>query len=138
MKPFYKITAISQRVNGAFIHYSVSLDNGDKTQATRASCICPPEIGDLVRYDGSVWGVDYYEFLRPAMTVADNLNFNRLLAAIPEPGYWHYRVIAALATANNGRIIIRTTHENTVFLELFKAGVIGKLVDSTGSNWAYI
>jgi hypothetical protein len=90
----------------------------------------------MVHEDGAVLGVTYYVCLRPSMTAADNRTFNRLMAAIPEPGYWHYRVIGALATANNGRIMIRTRDDDSICRELFRAGAIGKM----GHNleWAYV
>jgi hypothetical protein len=134
--PFHKITAIRQEDNGALTHYRASLDNGDTAHITRAFHACAPEIGDMVHEDGAVLGVSRYECLRPAMTMADNQTFNRLMAAIPEPGYWHCRVIASLATANNGRIMIRTTQENDVCRELFVAGVIGKY--GHDPVWAFV
>lgn len=132
----HKITAIRSEYDGSLTHYWASLDNGDKAHITRSFHASAPEIGDSVREDGTVLGVTYYECLRPSMTATDNRTFNRLMAAIPEPGYWHYRVIASLATANNGRIRVRTTQENDVCHELFLAGVIGKY--GYNPEWAFV
>lgn len=133
--PYHKIASLTEAANGPVIHYSVCLDDGATVTITRRVHACSPEVGDLVWESGSVNGVPSYECLRPPMTGGDNQIFNRLLAAIPEPGYWHYRVIASLATANNGRIMIRTKQENEVCQELFRAGAIGKI--GCNPEWAF-
>lgn len=134
--PFHKITAVGATRNADLVHYKAHLSNGDVAHFTRRFYACSPESGDLVHETGSWNGVAQYECLRPAMVDGDNKIFNCLLAAIPEPGYWHYQVIAALATANNGRIMIRTREQDAVCLELFRAGAIGKF--GYNPEWAFV
>jgi hypothetical protein len=136
--PFHKITAICQETNGPFIHYKASLGNGDTAHFTRTPDHCAPEVGDLVHEDGATDGVPHYECLRPALTHGDNLRFNRMMARMPDPGYWHYKVVTALITSRRGRMMVRLQQEDTACRELLAVGAVWLSGAHGGPVWACI
>jgi hypothetical protein len=136
--PFHKITAIHQETNGPFIHYRATLGNGDTAHFTRTTDRCAPEAGDLVYEAAATDGVPHYECLRPALTHAGNLCFSRMMAKMPEPGYWHYQVVAELAASMHGRIMVRTYQMDTACRELLAVGAVCMAGSDGGPMWAYI
>ncbi len=136
--PFHTITAIVAAANGPLVHYRATLSNADTAYFTRTTKLCAPEIGDLVHEDGATDSVPHYECLRPALTHGDNVRFNRLMANLTQPGYWHYQVALALVMSRRGRVMIRTQQEDDACRDLLAAGAIWLTGSNDSPRWACI